>query len=144
MLTLESQPVETTEDIVKATCGCISWVKEQQIPFLTFLLPQNCGHIDPTQLNKFLVELMIDDGMYASILTFENRCNTSRACFVKPKVVSSFPEDWCTHFYQSVRTAISVDTLSRLPGWTIDFDMLTSSTTGESSTRFRLPSSSNR
>ena len=64
-------------------------------------MPQSDHRIPKKTLEAFIVELMTDDDIYASILKFEDRfmytCDG-----VDLHVASSFPKEWATHFDRAV------------------------------------------
>lgn len=105
MLTLQSQPAKTIVDHGPGADGKMTWHKIYHRPYLSFFIPQNCGRVARSRLRKFLVELVVDDAMYASIVNVDGRCRNG-GCFRKPRVVSSFPDGWSSHHAQHVRIRI--------------------------------------
>jgi len=107
MLTFESQPSKfierTTEDC--PCCGEEKYVETQQRAFITFILPYENNNISQKAMYRFLLELMIDDNFYVSILNFDRSCRFGR-CKKNVRIASSFPANWATHINISVRRTL--------------------------------------
>ena len=104
ILTLESQPSKTVGPTYEE-CKCCEdtyWQRTQHRAFITFLLPRSEDWVSVAELERFLIELMVDDRLYVSMLSSEGRCRR-RGCLRKPQSATSFPKKWFTHQVKKVR-----------------------------------------
>lgn len=105
ILTFESQPTGVRGPY-EENCSCCKnhqFVQKVQRPFVSFMLPQHSHEMSKDALSKFLVQLMIDDNFYTTILKIEGWCRFG-SCRKKQRLLSNFTEDSATHLVKIVST----------------------------------------
>ena len=103
ILTFQSQPA-MNRGPYEHSCPCCDDVlvaKEQQRSFVSLALPQNSHAIPRDTLSNFLVELMINDNFYTSVLTFNGHCKFGN-CHRDQRLLSNFPKGSITHYAEVV------------------------------------------
>ncbi|KAI7237593.1 hypothetical protein KC330_g3074 [Hortaea werneckii] len=103
MLTVESQPSEDTAPTWE-DCPCCpfeGWFQNQQRPYLAFVLPHE-DQIPKEVVQRFLVELLIDDDFYVHVWRDGGSCRWGN-CRKNIRTASSFPQDWTTNIRKQAK-----------------------------------------
>lgn len=108
-LTLQSQPSssELHEGTNSQCANCMGFTSSRQRAFLTFMLPRGECPGEPLEaqsVKRCLDELVKDKHFYTSIASTQGACKRG-SCPKELVIKSTFPEDWETHRYKTVRFA---------------------------------------